>query len=558
MISRIGTKLYEELEKSVNLEFLWNGAPMDSPQEPILAHALVMSRYAPPVELNYQDKYIADWQNAKINWNYDKLEINGDDCIKLYYNEVIKPSLVGHRHRKVLSVFGDDFAYSTAEIAYKYLDKFMKIVSERSKRVLGFQVDIHYSTVNEYFDTVKKIKNISFPHYKSNFVPYLELTSGRFDHWTGFYSTRIVVKKLIRDMFQDLRAIKVLYSIVTKHIHDKLDFISGFIEFKNIEIKMIEESASILLHHDAITWTSPVATINDYRKMISNTNSKINEVYSDIIKYTNSYTNSSSNHIIELLNPTGYSRTEVVNVTVNSQYIKILPNKNYKINKTQILIKFEYDEFTGFVNENSKEYYLYFEINLPSFSFTKVYFTEFPFKSDWKDEWVEVSNIKSSNIIKEMVISNGFYKVELDSNEVISRIYLKESNSYISIPTGVYSYPGRKWETFSGIYIFSPAEEASHHDVQIIQSHVQVGSLLSVIETIYSISGTRTFLVHQLILYNSSDKIINQGIRSSYSIRSYDIREFAIRTKLSEFSKYSTEIFIDNSMVSINFYFFRD
>lgn len=67
VINRIGTKLNEQLERSQNLEFLWGGAPMNSPQEPILAHALINSKYTPPIELNYQNKFIPDWENPQIN-----------------------------------------------------------------------------------------------------------------------------------------------------------------------------------------------------------------------------------------------------------------------------------------------------------------------------------------------------------------------------------------------------------------------------------------------------------------------------------------------------------
>ena len=258
---------------------------MDSPQDPILAHALVNSKYTPPIELNYQNKFIPDWENPQIDWDLHKLDENGDECVKLYYERVIKPSLNGYKHRKVLSVFGDDFAYSNADISYKYIDKFISVVSERSQRVLGFKINIHYATVNDYFDAVKKVKDISFSNYNSNFVPYIEVLSGRFDHWTGFYSTRIIVKKLIRDMFQDLRAVKVLYALVVKHIQSSFNLKENLNQIVNLYLRNIEETASILLHHDAITWTSPYLTIKDYLKNFHKINSNSIIKLQDFTKY---------------------------------------------------------------------------------------------------------------------------------------------------------------------------------------------------------------------------------------------------------------------------------
>ena len=256
--------------------------------------------------------------------------------------------------------------------------------------------------------------------------------------------------------------------------------------------------------------------------------------------------------MIELINPSAYSRTEVVNITVNSQHVKFIPSKDNKISKAQILTKFEFDEYTGYISEFSKEFYLYFEVTLLPFSFTRIAYTEIQFEIDCNKEWVELSSLKSTTSLNEMTISNEHYKIELEQNELISRIYSKSTKSYFNIPTGVFSYSGRKWETFSGLYIFSPAAEGFNHELKIVNCYIQEGLLLSVIETMYSILGTKTYLIHQIIIYKSSDEIINQAVRSSYSIRSYDVKEFAIRTKVSEFRNKFTEIFMDNSMVSIS------
>ena len=161
VLSRIGTTNDEVLEKSENSEFIWEGADIDdkSDGQPILAHHLVRSKYQAPVEFKYQDKSFAFWDHPKVKCsNINELKSNYRECVKFYYDEVLKPSLDGHRHNLVLSVFGDDFGFYNADYSFKYIDAFMQMLRDHSEEVIGKKVKISYSTVNEYFDAVKTFK----------------------------------------------------------------------------------------------------------------------------------------------------------------------------------------------------------------------------------------------------------------------------------------------------------------------------------------------------------------------------------------------------------------
>ena len=70
-------------------------------------------------------------------------------------------------------------------------------------------------------------------------------------------------------MFKNLRNMKLkLASSIFKEISQ------NYTGLRNNEFNLtsLDQKASILLHHDAITSTSPDATINDYRNMISRVN----------------------------------------------------------------------------------------------------------------------------------------------------------------------------------------------------------------------------------------------------------------------------------------------
>lgn len=52
ILSRIGTTLYDNLQKSGSAEFVWSGVPIGTDDETneLFAHALALSRYSAPVE----------------------------------------------------------------------------------------------------------------------------------------------------------------------------------------------------------------------------------------------------------------------------------------------------------------------------------------------------------------------------------------------------------------------------------------------------------------------------------------------------------------------------
>ena len=98
-------------------------------------------------------------------------------------------------------------------------------------------------------------------------MPYIQLESGTYDHWVGYYSSTPTLKKMIRDLFSRLRSVKFqLMAALAKDVRTGnghvLDDLYEFLE----DVRSIEENASILTHHDAITSTSPKMTIDDYMK----------------------------------------------------------------------------------------------------------------------------------------------------------------------------------------------------------------------------------------------------------------------------------------------------
>ena len=57
-----------------------------------------------------------------------------------------------------------------------------------------------FASVDDYFDSIKEL-DLTYPQYNGDFLPYIELESGTYDHWVGYYSSTPVLKQMIRDLF---------------------------------------------------------------------------------------------------------------------------------------------------------------------------------------------------------------------------------------------------------------------------------------------------------------------------------------------------------------------
>lgn len=383
VLSRIGTTNDFDLENSENSEFIWEGAQLDAKGDgkPILAHHLVRSSYSAPIEFKYQPRPFPFWDHPQVRCsNIQELETNYRDCINFYYKTVLKPSLDGHRHNKVLSVFGSDFAYYDATYNFNYIDKLMEIFQKHSQEVLGKKLNMKYSTVNEYYDEVKNFNNgnIKFPVYKGDFLPYVELSDGTYDHWVGYYSSTPVLKHMIRALFQLVRSIK-------------LEVVTAFYKNPNIgdfsdQIRQIQEEASIMMHHDAITSTSPWGTLADYMNRIRTTERKIADIENKLLDTFIATDDSSSSteknnalagtQVLTIFNPFGYERLEIANFTVSSSFVQLYNSEGKVVEKAEVYTEYLAQYNSHGRSDNVKEYVVAFELKVKPFSMSKFFYKE--------------------------------------------------------------------------------------------------------------------------------------------------------------------------------------
>jgi hypothetical protein len=102
------------------------------------------------------------------------------------------------------------------------MDKLMGMMEKHSQERYGFEISMRYSTADEYLATIN-IKENTYPTYDGDFFPYTTvercpenicISGQRSDHWTGYYSTKPVLKQLIRDTYKNYRSLSKFISFI--------------------------------------------------------------------------------------------------------------------------------------------------------------------------------------------------------------------------------------------------------------------------------------------------------------------------------------------------------
>lgn len=124
---------------------------------------------------------------------------------ELLYNQALNWTSA-YQSQNILVFVGDDFTLSSAERTFGSLDMLISHTKTHSR----FDLDIKYSTISEYFETIKAEKSI-YQKYTHDFFPYADHP---YSYWSGYFSSRPSLKLQIKKFADFVRATERL---VTHH-----------------------------------------------------------------------------------------------------------------------------------------------------------------------------------------------------------------------------------------------------------------------------------------------------------------------------------------------------
>lgn len=261
-LERIHSKDLEKRKKNGDMEFIW--MPYEQfPEWNIVGH-LNFLKYGPTNEALYcfpgkVCEYFSEESNSlpfSIHWLNKQSEAYATNQIAWH--------------------IGNDFTFSiNGSELYQYLESYVQKVNSDLENAHGTAIlstPEMYS--NDWYQDYIEGKRTELKMKFDDFFPYA--TSGdRTIYWTGFYSSRPGLKRLIFEsswLLQSARKVAVsTFLSLSGDIGQLGSFLAAFREAS----KDLERALALSQHHDAITGTSPMRTIHDYLMRLESANEKV-------------------------------------------------------------------------------------------------------------------------------------------------------------------------------------------------------------------------------------------------------------------------------------------
>ena len=302
-------------------------------------------------------------------------------------------------------------------------------------------LNIKFATPSEYLFSVKSTKT-KFPLYEGDLLPLISNGYGVSypDYkkvWTGYYSTKPYLKKLIYDVQKSTR-------------------IAEFFVSKVMNQEFFAEVLSSTMHHDAITGTCKYLVYLDYIKLLQQEKTRIHELlgkaFDKLLKPDFQGALIKQYKIVYLVNPVNWPVGKTVFFVVTWKNIKLIESGGGEIEIQVIPYK---DKFRVFFYQELRG----FEV--------KVLFVEEQSKLQEK-EIRESSEETFSNWLITVNMKNGFlHSVEKDGNTHKLKTKLVNYESY-----------------YSGPYTFLPLVPASPLNTEF-EYKVFRGKVVTVAQTIF-------------------------------------------------------------------------
>nr|XP_009684519.1 PREDICTED: epididymis-specific alpha-mannosidase isoform X1 [Struthio camelus australis] len=255
LISRIDYDLKADMQKNKKLQFVWQGSPSLSESQEIFTHVMDQYSYCTPSQIPFSNRSGFYWNGIAVfpdppkDGVYPNMSLPVTDTnIHLYAQTMvanIKERASWFRTSDVLWPWGCDKQFFNASVQYSNMDLVLDYINEHSDQ---FGVIVQYATVGDYFQAVYN-RSLAWEIRDSrDFFPY---STEPFQAWTGFYTSRSILKGIAR------RASSLLYageSFFTQYVRKQPA--SSICKCQALkQLQSLRWAVSEVQHHDGITGT---------------------------------------------------------------------------------------------------------------------------------------------------------------------------------------------------------------------------------------------------------------------------------------------------------------
>ena len=195
---------------------------------------------------------------------------------------MLKQRAGAYRHRHLLVPFGDDFKFRNAELQFSNMGRLVRYIQDHSAQLGAWA---QFSTLSDYFAGAEK--EGSFPSLQGDFFPYADNEQS---YWTGYYTTRPLLKDRSRTLGSQLRSAELLHVLVRSHGGSSFDSAGRLLppEYWEVQFSALEsarQETALFLHHDAITGTSRTAVVNDYLERMARASQRLQLMMANMVQH---------------------------------------------------------------------------------------------------------------------------------------------------------------------------------------------------------------------------------------------------------------------------------
>jgi len=192
VINRIHHDVKKQFKQQRHMEFLWRGTDVGTNSD-MLTHVL-HTHYSAPQGF--------DWEEHSPTISSSNVGSRADALVNM-----LKGRAAHYRSSHLLVPFGDDFKFKNAQRQFSNMDQLINYINQNRGR---YGVKIQYSTLSDYFQALQNDQNAKFPVYQGDFFPYADNEDS---YWTGYYTTRPVLKALSRSLEHTIRSTEALHAL---------------------------------------------------------------------------------------------------------------------------------------------------------------------------------------------------------------------------------------------------------------------------------------------------------------------------------------------------------
>ncbi|XP_064367528.1 epididymis-specific alpha-mannosidase isoform X2 [Dromaius novaehollandiae] len=241
--------------KQQKLQFVWQGSPSLSESQEIFTHVMDQYSYCTPSQIPFSNRSGFYWNGIAVfpdppkDGVYPNMSLPVTDTnVHLYAQTMvtnIKERAAWFRTSDVLWPWGCDKQFFNASVQYSNMDLLLDYINEHSDQ---FGVTVQYATVGDYFQAVYNRSLTWEIRDSEDFLPY---STEPFQAWTGFYTSRSILKGIAR------RASSLLYageSFFTQYV--RRHPASSVCKCQALkQLQSLRWAVSEVQHHDGITGT---------------------------------------------------------------------------------------------------------------------------------------------------------------------------------------------------------------------------------------------------------------------------------------------------------------